>query len=216
MLEKYIDALGLSEDSLNLEDVEQRFKQLAKNYHPDVNSTDEAHEKMKFLIEARDKLKEFLQYSIITKTYNTHDHVYHEMRDELYKLIERQFKILDGYTLCKKLWPSLEKYHYAMKDRPGFGAKGGFTGLFKHCGFIKKVFDKEKKRNVYRRNECSISSARKLIETLKRKGLIDYENSGKGRGSRLRILINMENVARFIIDNSKMLGIQIRILEHSV
>lgn len=213
MLEKYIDALGLSEDGLSIEDVENRFKQLAKNYHPDVNSTDESHKKMQFIIEARNVLREFLNYSLITKTYNTNETHYHEQRDSLYKLIERKFKVLDGYSLCKKLWPSLEQYHEAMKDKPNLGARGGFTGLFKHCGFVKRVFDHDKNKYVYKANECSVSSARKLLGELKSEGLINYVNKGKGRGSRLRITINAANVAKFIIDNSNMLGIKVRVLD---
>ncbi len=212
MLEKYIDALGLTEEGLNLEDVEKRFKQLAKSFHPDVNSTNEAHEKMKFIINAREKLREFLQYSIVTKTVSTPERVYHEMREELYKLIEREFKVLDGYFLCKKLWPSLEQYHKIMKNKPGVGAKGGFTGLFKHCGFIKRVFDHEKNKYVYKRNECSISSAMKLLKILHNNGLINSTQKGTGRASRLRVTINEANLSKFIIDNAHMLGIKIRIL----
>jgi hypothetical protein len=215
MLDKYIQVLGLTEEGLNVEDVETRFKQLAKHYHPDINSTNEAHEKMKTIIDARNKLKEFLQYSIITKTYKTSEHVYHELREELYKLIERKFKILDGYTLCKKLWPSLEAYDAAMRNKPGVGAKGGFTRLFMHCGFIKRDVDRKKGKSGYKRNECSIASAKKLLDILQENKLISYHQTGKGRGSCLRITIQRENIAKFIVDHSHMLGVQIRILVNS-
>lgn len=215
MLEKYTKLLDLKDGELTEKEVNKKFKLLAKNYHPDINPTEEAHVKMKALIEARNKLLEFLQYSIITHTCDSKQEVYSKFKNSLFKIIERHFKILDGFTISQKLWPIIEEYDNVLKDKPGFGAKGGFASLFKKCGLINRVFDKKKNKYIYRKNECSISSAMKVLEKLKEEKLINYEQKGTGRGSRLRITINRDNMAKFIIDHSNMLGFKIKILGYS-
>lgn len=213
MLEKYIHLLGLSENNLSVKEVERRFKFLAKNIHPDINPDAMSQQKMKELIEARDKLKEFLQYSLITKTYETHELVYQELKDDLFRLIEKKFQILDGYALCRQLWPSIEAYDQALKDNPTLAAGGGFAKLFKHCGFIQGIYNEKEKKYSYKKNSCSITSAKKLLKILQEYHLVDIVQKGLGRSSRLRVTINRDNLARFIINNAQMLGYKIKVIQ---
>ncbi len=216
MIEQYMSLLGLDEDNLSEKSLDKKFKEQAKYYHPDLNKNEEAHHQMKVLIDARDTLKKYLKYRSpkSSKIYHSHDEVYNELKDELFKIIEKYFKILDGYSLCKRIWPTLENYNKALKDKPGLAAKGGFAKLFRNCGFITRVYDKEKKKSFYKKQECSISSGMKLLNALRDESLIDYTQKGKGRGSRVRVTINTENLAKFIIKKGYLIGMKVRFLEY--
>jgi curved DNA-binding protein CbpA len=215
MLKKYFLILGLKDSNkLTIEDTDKKFKSLAKDLHPDINPDENSLVKMKELIEAREKIKEYLAKKNPQKAYKSYEEVYIRLKKSLFKLIEQHFKVLDGYRLCDKLWPVLEKYDKAMKDKPKMGAKGGFSRLFEMCGFVKKVFDEKNRKYIYKKLECSTSSAMKLVNLLKNQRFIEYERKGAGRSSTLRITINRENMARFLIEKGHEIGLNVKLLEH--
>jgi hypothetical protein len=216
MMNEYLEILELSDGELTISEVERKFKNLAKNYHPDINPDENALNKMKKLIEARDKIKDFLQYSIVTKTYKTSHEAYNALKDDLFKLIERKFKIIDGYELCKNIWQSLEFYDNELRDKPDFGVKGGFTRFFLHCGLIERIANERNNKYIYKKNTCSITSAKKLIKILDAHNFIEFIQKGRGINSRLRIIINHNEIAKFIINNSKTVGYKLQIIESTV